>query len=273
MGPVVGVGVTDVEGQVVVRVRVHLTPGHRVEPLRGLPVAALALGAELAGPAADRERLDEDVAGRSLLPDFDLRFLLVGPEQHRRCGRDALLGHQREGRGRDRRLGLAGLRDGGAGDGQQGEAGGEGDRGRSRHEPSAPIRPGWRRAGRVSEVTRQCGGDEAAASDRRWGNPRAIRLPRPGAVKPALAQSAFAPVPARAMVWLSTGGGYPQRRHSLLRNLWCRVWGDAGTAAGLGTGRTGSLSADVSKLRVAADPRRSAMIDGRAATVDPRASS
>ena len=48
MSPVVGIGKSGVEGEIVLGVRVHLGGGDGVEAFRGLPVALLALGTQLA---------------------------------------------------------------------------------------------------------------------------------------------------------------------------------------------------------------------------------
>ena len=50
---VVGIGVADVERQVIVRPLVHLRGPHRIEPFWRLPVALGEFRAELARPFAD----------------------------------------------------------------------------------------------------------------------------------------------------------------------------------------------------------------------------
>ena len=97
VGAVVGVGITDVERQVVLRGRIHLAGRDAIEAFRHLAVALAHLGSELAGPAAHREGLVVDVSTVRLhLPDLELGFLLVGADQHGRGLGDALLLHQRE---------------------------------------------------------------------------------------------------------------------------------------------------------------------------------
>ena len=103
--PVVGVGIADVEGEVVLRGRVHLARRDAVEAFRHLAVALAGLGAGLPRPAAHREGLHVQVAPvRAHLPDLELGFLLVGADQHRGGGGDALLLHQRHHLGRQRVL-------------------------------------------------------------------------------------------------------------------------------------------------------------------------
>src|SRR3712207_5730577 len=84
MGAVIFVWESDIEGEMIAGVRVHLRRADRVEALRGLAVSLLELGAENAGPLADLVFLQKRVAaGRLLLlPDFEDRFFLEQPNQN-----------------------------------------------------------------------------------------------------------------------------------------------------------------------------------------------
>src|ERR1051325_7293491 len=102
MSAVVGVRIADVEGQVVGRVRVHLLGRNRIETLRGLPVALLAFGAELARPAADGKGLEQNEApAAGPLPDLEFGLLFVGADQDRSSGRRVLGSHEGERSGGD----------------------------------------------------------------------------------------------------------------------------------------------------------------------------
>ena len=82
VGAVVGVRKAGVDGEVVAGVRIHQAGGDGVEALRRLPVALLDLRAEFAGPAADREGLEQcEVAVAVFLPDLKFRFFLEDPHQ------------------------------------------------------------------------------------------------------------------------------------------------------------------------------------------------
>ena len=75
-GPVIGVGVADVEGEVVARLRVHLRRGDDVEALRRLAVAFHLLRPEPSRPLADLVGLEERILPVApLLPDLELRTL------------------------------------------------------------------------------------------------------------------------------------------------------------------------------------------------------
>ena len=79
------VGETDVDGEIVRRVGIHLPGRDGVETFRRLAVAFLDLGAKLAGPATDRIGLEQRKPPFViLLPDFELRLLLEQPHQDRR---------------------------------------------------------------------------------------------------------------------------------------------------------------------------------------------
>ena len=94
MGAVIGVRIAHVVGQMVIRVRVHLGGRDGVIALGRLPIAFLALRAELARPAAHREGLQKRVAAAHiLLPDLELRLLLVGADEDRILLVHALLLH------------------------------------------------------------------------------------------------------------------------------------------------------------------------------------
>ena len=98
---VVGVGKPGVEGQVIVRVRIHLPGANGVDAFRRLSIAALVLRPELARPSADRIGLDVDKAPVAvLLPDLDLRLFLVAAQDERRRRRRVLRRHDRERGGR-----------------------------------------------------------------------------------------------------------------------------------------------------------------------------
>ena len=87
MGAVIGVGIADIERQMIARPGVHLRRAHRIEPFRRLPVAFGELRPELARPFADVIVRDEVVAPVVLLlPDFELALFL---EDARHDGRGA----------------------------------------------------------------------------------------------------------------------------------------------------------------------------------------
>ena len=104
---VIGVGIADVECEVIGGVRLHLRGRDRIEALRHLTIALVRLGAELAGPAADRIGLQQRVAAIGLhLPDFELRLLFVGANEDGRALRRVHLLHQSDGLGGDRVIGV-----------------------------------------------------------------------------------------------------------------------------------------------------------------------
>ena len=110
---VVGVGIADVEGEIIVGIRVHLVGGDGVEALGHLTVALARLGPKLARPAAHRKGLQQGVLPVGLhLPDFEFRFLLVGADEDGRGFRRADLVHLREGLRRDRPQRAAGAVEG-----------------------------------------------------------------------------------------------------------------------------------------------------------------
>ncbi len=116
IGPVEGVRITEIERQVVVRIRVHLPRRDRIEAFRRLPVAFLDLRAKLARPAADRIGLQQRVPPRAvLLPDLEFGLFLEEPHQDRRLLRHVL--------GFDFRLHLVGQRRERAAGGHRGPVG------------------------------------------------------------------------------------------------------------------------------------------------------
>jgi hypothetical protein len=69
------------------RIRVHLPAHDRIKALRCLTVASRLFRPELARPAADRKRLDVNVAPiLREFPNFELGFLLVSTDENRRDG-------------------------------------------------------------------------------------------------------------------------------------------------------------------------------------------
>ena len=93
-GAVIGVGVADVESKIIARIGVQLARIDRIETLGNLAVALARLGAELARPAAHRKGFQVNVTPVGAhLPDFQLRFLLIGADESRRFLRRAGLFH------------------------------------------------------------------------------------------------------------------------------------------------------------------------------------
>ena len=77
IGAVIGVGIADVECQVIVRPLVHLRWTHRIKPFGSLTVAFDKFRTKLARPLADIIVRDEVVAPVTLLfPDFKLALFL-----------------------------------------------------------------------------------------------------------------------------------------------------------------------------------------------------
>ena len=108
-GAVVSVGIADVEGEIIVGVRIHLPGGDRVEALGHLHVALARLRTELTRPAAHRIGLEQRVMPIRLhLPEFELGLFLVSADHHRRRRRRVDLRHLGERGARDRLLGTAG---------------------------------------------------------------------------------------------------------------------------------------------------------------------
>ena len=94
VGAVIGVRVADVEGQMIVGVRVHLARPHRVEPFRSLAVALGVFGAELPRPLADVVFGDDiKTAVGLLLPDLDLALFLEDAPDDRGVALHALGAH------------------------------------------------------------------------------------------------------------------------------------------------------------------------------------
>ena len=83
VGAVVGIGVADVEGEVVARVWVELVFGDEVESFGGLAVAFFEFGAEGAGHAGDRVGAEEfEVFFVGLLqPKFEFTFLFEDADE------------------------------------------------------------------------------------------------------------------------------------------------------------------------------------------------
>src|SRR5215470_8275978 len=82
---VVGVGISNIEREVFVRVGVHLLRFHGVESLGCLAVAFPDLRAKVTRPPADRISLEQsETAAGVFFPDLDLRFLLEEANENRR---------------------------------------------------------------------------------------------------------------------------------------------------------------------------------------------
>ncbi len=85
LGPLVGVGVTEVEAQVELAVRIELAGAHAVQPLRRLQIAFTGLRAQPPGPGADRigpEQLELAATAR-LHPQFKFGLLLEDAQMDR----------------------------------------------------------------------------------------------------------------------------------------------------------------------------------------------
>ena len=106
------IGITDVESQIELRVRVHLSRRDRIETLGNLTVALALFRAKLAGPAAHRIGFQVRISAVGAhFPDFELRFLFVGADEHRRLFGGAFLLHQADRlRGNRRQRASAGQR-------------------------------------------------------------------------------------------------------------------------------------------------------------------
>ena len=102
MGAVIGVGIANIEGEVIGRVGIHLAGRDRVEALGHLPVAFLDLGPQLTRPAAHGIGLEQGILTiRLLLPDLEFSLFLEGADQDRLMGVCVLFLHQGENIGRD----------------------------------------------------------------------------------------------------------------------------------------------------------------------------
>ncbi len=89
VGAVEGVGIADVDREIIMGVRIELRRRDRIEAFRRLAVALLDFRPELARPAADRiGREQRQASAVVLLPDFELGFLLEQADQDR-----GFLGH------------------------------------------------------------------------------------------------------------------------------------------------------------------------------------
>ena len=76
IGAVIGVREAGIDREIIVGVRIHQAGRDRIEALGSLAVALSDLGAEIAGPAADRVDLEQlETPAGILLPDFELRIL------------------------------------------------------------------------------------------------------------------------------------------------------------------------------------------------------
>src|SRR5262249_19202306 len=79
------VRIAGVEGEIVIRIRIHLAGADIVEALGRLTIAFSHLRAEIARPAADRIGLqDRELALAILFPDFELGFFLEDADEDRR---------------------------------------------------------------------------------------------------------------------------------------------------------------------------------------------
>ena len=96
MGFVIGIGIANIEGQILIRIGIHLSGRDRIETFGNLTIAFLDLGAQLARPAAHREGLEQCISAIGLhLPDFKLSFFFIGADENGRMGIRALFTHQR----------------------------------------------------------------------------------------------------------------------------------------------------------------------------------
>ena len=94
---VIGVGKAHVDGEVVIRVRIHQSGCDRIEAFGRLPVAFDFLGAQFSRPAADRinsQQLKEP--GGVLFPNFEFRILLEHADKDRRLSWHIFLLQQRQ---------------------------------------------------------------------------------------------------------------------------------------------------------------------------------
>ena len=90
------IGVADIEGEPIGRIRVQLACCDAVKAFRHLPVTFLALWAQLARPATDRIGFQQDIIALAIaLPDLNFRFLFIGPDEDRRAPIGVFLRHQR----------------------------------------------------------------------------------------------------------------------------------------------------------------------------------
>src|SRR4029077_8452685 len=72
-------------GEVIAGIRIHLAGGDGIKPLGRLPVAFFFLGAEIAGPTANRIGLQKhELAIAILLPDLHLRLFFEDSTENRR---------------------------------------------------------------------------------------------------------------------------------------------------------------------------------------------
>ena len=95
--PVIGVGESGIDGEIVIRVGIHQPGRERIKALGGLAIAFLDLRSEIARPAADRIHLEQRIAPAGiLLPDFEFRFLLEDADEERRVLRHVFLLKRRQ---------------------------------------------------------------------------------------------------------------------------------------------------------------------------------
>ena len=103
VGPIIGVGETYIEREVVFAVRVHLRCGDEIEPFGSLAVALVYLGSEAARPVADRISLEEiETSVVFCLPDLKLQLGFEDAYEDGRVFSHALLGEKRPRLGRQR---------------------------------------------------------------------------------------------------------------------------------------------------------------------------
>ena len=83
---VVGIGITDIEGQMVIAARIQSGGNHLIKSLRRLSVPFLLLGAEPSGPCGNGVAFDEYVALPFVrfYPEFQQGILLHGTQKHGR---------------------------------------------------------------------------------------------------------------------------------------------------------------------------------------------
>ena len=82
---IVGVRETEIEGEVIAAVGIHLVRGDGVNSFRGLAIAFLELGAEVTGEFADVVNAEEFEGGAFLDPEFELGGLFEDANEHGRA--------------------------------------------------------------------------------------------------------------------------------------------------------------------------------------------
>ena len=84
--PIVGIGETGIDSEVVAGIRIHQVRRNSVEAFRSLPVTLLKLRPQIARPAADGVRPQQsEASGVINFPDFQLRLLFEDTDQYWRC--------------------------------------------------------------------------------------------------------------------------------------------------------------------------------------------